>query len=219
VNVDDYRRDGYLIVPGLFSEQEVHQLKEDCRSAVAERPKNAHQVHVFTADAITDPLKRAVCDERLVSVLARLIDSRVEFLSVKPVYKSADIGFASPWHQDWQYWKGTPKISAWVALDAATVDNGCLRVVPGSHLKSWDHEQASDDIGFGNRISEEQLAKERIVDVEVNAGDALFFHDLLLHASHPNTSGRDRWSIIPTYRDACIPDPDTVSIWKDSILL
>ena len=51
----------------------------------------------------------------------------------------------------------------------------------------------------------------------VARGDAVFFHDLTLHASCPNPSGRDRWTAIATYRDASQPDASTV--WKRSIVL
>ncbi len=168
---------------------------------------------------LSDEMRSAVCDSRIVDALKSIVSPDIEFLSVKPVYKSADISFASPWHQDWQYWGGAPKVSVWIALDAATVENGCLKVIPGSHTRTWQHERIEDGVGFGNRISEDALSGENIVDVVVEAGDALFFHDLLLHASHPNTSGRDRWSMIPTYRDANVPDTGGQSVWSDSIRL
>ena len=83
----------------------------------------------------------------------------VELLSCKPVLKSKKVAHSSPWHQDWEYWRGTPKVSAWVALDDAKVDNGCLRVIPGSHR--WGaipHEQFRERIGFDNRIPDPKVA-------------------------------------------------------------
>ena len=49
------------------------------------------------------------------------------------VFKNEAMTFASPWHQDWSYWYGAHKLSIWVALDDATVENGCLKLFPGSH--------------------------------------------------------------------------------------
>ena len=87
-------------------------------------------------------------------------------------------------------------------------------MIPGSHRSALDHAAVQDKNGFGNRILDEDLKNETIVDAPLNAGDALIFHDCLLHGSHPNLSGRDRWSFIPTYRNADLADPSTV--WSTS---
>ncbi len=71
--------------------------------------------------------------------------------------------------------------------------------------------------GFGNRISDDDLKDERKMDVEMKCGDVLVFHDGLLHSSYPNRSGQDRWSFIPTYRNADVPDTSTV--WATSKLI
>jgi len=52
-----------------------------------------------------------------------------------------------------------------------------------------------------------------VVDVPLTAGSAILFHDLLLHASHPNTTGRDRFSMIATYRTVDPTNPDTSGVW------
>ena len=116
------------------------------------------------------------------------------------IYKPPAIGAATPWHQDQAYWGGAPKYSAWIALEDATLENGCLKVIPGSHRSALDHAAVQDKNGFGNRILDEDLKNETIVDAPLNAGDALIFHDCLLHGSHPNLSGRDRWSHLPQRR-------------------
>jgi len=46
-----------------------------------------------------------------------------------------------------------------------------------------------------------------VVDMPVSRGDVIIFHDLLYHASYPNTSGRDRWALISTYKDGTKEDP------------
>lgn len=221
VMIDDaecYRSKGYVLKRGLFSAAEAQHFKQVCKQDVGEGVSPSG-VEVFKVADLSDAMRSIVCDSRIVSTLRDIVGQHIEFLSVKPVYKSAVVSFASPWHQDWQYWGGAPKVSVWIALDAATIANGCLRFVPGSHLRPWGHEKAEDGHGFANRISEESLAGQNIVDAVMNAGDALFFHDLLLHASHPNTSGRDRWSMIPTYRDADVKDTGGQPIWSESIRL
>ena len=109
------------------------------------------------------------------------------------------------------------KYSAWVALDAATPQNGCLKVVPMSDPQPMAHGAPADRHAFGNRIHETDIPADKVVSVPLAAGDVLFFHDLLPHASYDNTSGDDRWSLIATYRDADVPDASTV--WRQGIPL
>ena len=78
-------------------------------------------------------------------------------------------------------WKGTNKLSLWVAIDDATVDNGCLKVVPESHRAVLPHEQHTEAIAFDSRVSADSIANEQM-SVPLEAGSVLFFHDLLLHA-------------------------------------
>jgi ectoine hydroxylase-related dioxygenase (phytanoyl-CoA dioxygenase family) len=135
------------------------------------------------------------------------------------VVKSEKVAHASPWHQDYVYWFGTPKVSAWVALDDATLENGCLRVVPGSH--SWGllpHEKFNERVGFDNRVPAERVDnlcrrfRASVVDVPLPAGHAIIFSDLLLHSSNPNKTGADRYSLIPTFRDS--RRKDTSTVWQ-----
>lgn len=126
------------------------------------------------------------------------------------MFKSSSVHFASPWHQDQAYWGGATKWSAWIALEDANAENGCLRVIPGSHRHQRDHASVRDARGFTNRVPDDELEGETIIEVEMKQGDVLVFHDRLLHSSHPNRSGRERWSFIPTYRNADVPDTSTV---------
>ena len=144
----------------------------------------------------------------------------IELLSCKPVIKSKNVSHPSPWHQDYVYWLGTPKVSAWIALDDADRSNGCLKVIPGSH--KWGlipHEKFQERIGFDHRVPESTINSlcrkfGTPIDVPLKAGEAIIFSDLLLHCSNPNTTGKDRFSLIPTFRSSSRCDPS--SVWRCS---
>ncbi len=165
-----------------------------------------------------DPYTSAsVQDANVVAVLQQLLGPNVEFLSVKAVFKNAKTTFNSPWHQDWFYWQGSNKISIWIALDDATPENGCLRMVPGSQQKVFEMATVEDAKGFNRRVTDEALQGLPIDTLPVHRGDAVFFHDLALHSSCPNTNGKERWSAIATYRDASQADSSTV--WDTAMVL
>lgn len=210
---NDFVETGFAIAPNLFQRDEVQRLKSECidiQEAVKAETGAApgHGVHVGLA-ARSPVFQAAVGDARLLDILESILAPDIEFLSDKFVFKSASTTFASPWHQDWHYWHGAHKVSIWVALDDATVENGCLKLFPGSHKSAIVHDgDASDGHGFGNRMRPDAVDESRAVTAEIEAGGAVFFHDLTLHSSHPNRSGAERWVWIPTYRDAKAEDAD-----------
>jgi ectoine hydroxylase-related dioxygenase (phytanoyl-CoA dioxygenase family) len=173
-------------------------------------PKAALRTGVVVGLAArSEVFRKAVRDERLVDILEAIQWPNIEFLSDKVVYKDQETEFGSPWHQDWPYWRGTNKISVWVALDDVTADNGALKVLPRSHAEFVAHHgDSSDGYGFGHRLRQGEVDETQAVTAEMEAGGAVFFLDLTLHASHPNRTRADRWVWIPTYRDAQANDPD-----------
>ena len=204
-----FSQNGFLMAESIFTAEEMAACKTAAKELV-EKASGPSGVHVWMCDTIPPLFESISCDPRMSAILRPLMGSPIEFLSAKPVFKSPSVHFASPWHQDQAYWGGATKLSAWIALEDAEPENGCLRVIPGSHLRKWDHAAVRDVRGFSNRIADDDLADEQITDVEMKRGDVLVFHDRLLHSSHPNQSGRERWSFIPTYRNAEVPDPSTV---------
>ena len=91
-----------------------------------------------------------------------------------------------------------------------------MKVVPRSHGKVHPHSEHQEAIAFDNRLSDESLLVGA-VSVELSKGSAIFFHDLLLHASNPNSNGADRFCMIPTYRRASDNDPDPLGVWPKSL--
>ena len=215
--VQSFERDGFVVVPNLFRREEVKVLKEGIQTILdevrqetedgAQSSLEATGVYVGLA-ARSGLFRQAVRDERLLDILEAILGPNVEFLSDKVVFKDTERHVASPWHQDWPYREGTHKISVWVALDDATPENGCLKLLPGSHRGSVIHDgDMSDGAGFGYRIRPETVDECVAITAPVEAGGAVFFHDLTMHSSHPNTERRERWTWVPTYRDAQAEDP------------
>ncbi len=217
--VAQYQRDGFIVVRNLLPEQEAAQWKEALKARVEELNKlnEPSGVCVLMPEMMDSYTSAKVQDAKTVCILQQLIGPNVEFLSVKAVFKNAKTNFSSPLHHDWAYWQGTHKISIWIALDDAAPDNGCMRMAPGSHRQVAEIENVDDDNGFNRRVSEDVLQEFSIETLPVRRGDAIFFHDLTLHDSCPNTSGRDRWCAISTYRDSSQKDSST--IWRTSIVL
>jgi phytanoyl-CoA hydroxylase len=218
--VAQYERDGYVLVPDLFTPEEAIEWKQQLIQRLTDEGLLGNipsGVRVWMADKVDPYTDVKMKDPSMLRILQQLIGEDVEFLSFKAVFKNNKTAFRSPWHQDWAYWQGSTKISVWIALDDATPENGCLQVVPGSHKQVVEMEEVHEDKGFVHRISDEKIGDRPVATVPVPRGGAIFFHDLLLHASCPNINGQDRWSVIPTYRNAAVADSSTV--WKTATVL
>ena len=105
-------------------------------------------------------------------------------------------GLEVPWHQDGQYWPIRPRatVTMWVALDDSTVENGCMRVIPGTHrMGDFAHEVSDrDDLVLNNVLNDPRLDLTTARDVVLEAGQ-FSLHDIdLVHGSQPNRSARRR---------------------------
>jgi phytanoyl-CoA hydroxylase len=104
------------------------------------------------------------------------------------------------WHQDGAYWKLAPMnaLTVWLAVDESTAENGCLRMIPGSHrLPLYQPNLRTDrpNMLFSEAdggLVRDWAAERGVVDIELNPGDVSIHHPHLLHCSEANTSPKRR---------------------------
>jgi ectoine hydroxylase len=130
-------------------------------------------------------------------------------------------GSEYPWHQDYPYWfVRTPEhaheiASAMIFLDDASLENGALRVLPGSHRNGpapRDRKEPSQSLADPACIDE-----SKSVAVEAPAGSVFFFPALLLHRSSPNTSERQRRALLLSYQPAGRARQETLP-WRPELV-
>jgi ectoine hydroxylase-related dioxygenase (phytanoyl-CoA dioxygenase family) len=91
-------------------------------------------------------------------------------------------------------------VSVMIALTPANKENGCIQVIKGSHkLGRVNHGFAGEQVGADQTMVDNALKTMELVYVEIEPGDALFFHSNILHRSEANLSNSPRWSIISCY--------------------
>ena len=133
-------------------------------------------------------------------------------------------GFSSAtlWHQDIRYWSfDRPElISVWYALGDELTDNGALSVIPGTHVENFGRGRLDRNLFLRPELAENQRLIEQATVVELNAGDALFFHCRLFHAAGRNLTDQVKISPVFTYHaQNNQPIPETSSDRLPSILL
>jgi non-haem Fe2+, alpha-ketoglutarate-dependent halogenase len=145
---------------------------------------------------------RLATHETLLNVVESILGSDLVVDGTLVFYKRPhDLGYAS-WHQDSVYsgWHLTPSVSAWIALTPSQRDNGCMRVIPGSHKDGLlDHDNVIDDPNLLNRRGERlrmDVNESAAIDVLLQPGEMSLHHTNLVHGSNPNGSDGPRIGFI-----------------------
>lgn len=127
--------------------------------------------------------------------------SRVACFRAMFMNKPAGKGTPLAWHQDrWTDLDRDPLITIWIALDRATVANGCVQVIPGSHHTLLNPEDSSGFLRADQTA--ELLAQAHPIFLELQAGEAVLLHNWLLHASDVNHTAIPRRAFSICYMDA-----------------
>ena len=111
---------------------------------------------------------------------------------------------ATLWHQDIRYWSfDRPElISVWLALGSETAQNGALQIIPGSHKIDIDRGRLDSALFLRPELAQNQALIERAQSMEMQAGDALFFHCRSFHAAGMNLTDQVKLSVVFTYHTA-----------------
>jgi phytanoyl-CoA hydroxylase len=138
---------------------------------------------------------------KIQGVLESLIGREPILYADQALVKPAHIGSEKPWHQDDAYFIVTPLeavCGVWIALEDATIANGCMHVLPGQHKRgALLHHHT-----FDCEIVPDRIDPSLAVPVELPAGGAMFFSGLLPHQTPPNTSPDRRRALQFHYRSA-----------------
>lgn len=214
--IDSFNKDGYVIVKNFLEPNAVEKLygtaiadnamENNAINVTDQSGKNSKLSLWFTPG--NDVFGYLTRSERLVNSVAALLDSNAPVCHYhsKLMQKEPKVGGAWEWHQDYGYWYKNQfmfpdqLISVMVALTPANKQNGCLQVIKGSHkLGRINHGFAGEQVGADMVMVDNALKTMDLVYVEIEPGDALFFHSNILHRSEANLSDHPRWSIISCY--------------------
>ena len=217
--VDQYHRDGYLIIKQFFNLEESKKLYDVATSDIVVS-KNAINVNDRSGKRSklslwykpgNDTYGLLTRGESLVNAVNQLLDgdSQVCHFHSKLMQKEPRVGGAWEWHQDYGYWYKNEfllpnqMMSVMVAITQATKINGCLQVIKGSHkMGRVEHGFAGEQVGASQRYVDLALKTMDLIYVELDPGDILFFHSNLIHRSEANLSETPRWSLISCYNRA-----------------
>ncbi len=202
--IEEFNRNGYLKQIRIFSAAEIGEIQRYF-DALLERTlaaggdsysiSTAHLRYGRVYDLLTDP--------RIVVLVKDLVGPDVIGWGSHFFCKMPGDGKRVSWHQDSSYWPLSPSkaVTIWLAIDDASVENGCMRFIPGTH--HFGHlTYTLSEKDEANVLNQTVTGAEKFgapVDVELAAGEVSIHSDLLLHGSEANRSAKRRCGLTLRY--------------------
>lgn len=224
-DIEQFHRDGFLIARGLASNALCQQMLDIAQAHLerqispVEYEADLHYPGAPSSRGIQggktirrllqahsrDPVfTQWVCSPALLGRLEQLFGTDVVMpLAHHNCIMTKHHKFSSDtdWHQDIRYWsfEKPDLITAWLALGPEYKENGGLQVIPGSHRIQIQDHQRDDKQFLRTDLAENQALIGQSIDVHLQAGDVLFFHCLLLHATNRNRTENPKISVVFTF--------------------
>jgi phytanoyl-CoA hydroxylase len=192
-----YERDGYAVFRGVIDPGLVDEGRRHVGWLLRRHP-DLRPEQLGTELVAGDPFwVRLVGDHRLLDVAERFVGPDIALFASHYIAKPPATGQAVLWHQDAGFWPLEPMsvVTLWLALDDTDPENGCLRVIPGTHRWEVAKNRRRDDtenvIGAEIDVDPATIDESAAVDMLLRAGDVEVHHPNIVHGSHANRS--DRW--------------------------
>lgn len=196
----------------------IRLQREPALERSGERREGGRDIRKISGLYADDLFRNLIRHAGVIGRMGALLGDELRLYRADALMKPPVVGSEKGVHQDSPYWPIRPMSlwSCWIPFDDATIDNGCMMVVPGSHLTGpRQHVDAGDDYV----IPTKDYDVDALQPVPMSRGSGLFFHSLLIHATAANVSGGPRRAAVVSYMgpmhrylgDGAAPDYPVVS--------
>lgn len=146
-------------------------------------------------------------DKKIRPILQQILEDQVVLTTAHHNSIMTKMPYASnvtKWHQDRRYWRYSDDnlVSVWLALESETSQNGVLEFIPGSHKMQFRTEQFDEKEYFSQTYVPNQTLINKKVSTDLQKGDVVIFHSLLLHRANKNNTNRPKISFVYTVKGA-----------------
>jgi len=210
-----YQNDGYVIPGFRLPAERVDHLRTTLEDLIRDnpdvRPEKLVSAHIEgdNREGVrgSDVFLRLAQDPDILDLVADVIGEDIILWGCHVFCKPGLTGYETPWHQDGHYWPIRPlaTCTVWIAIDPSTTENGCLRVIPGSHrdriLHGHMHEDR-EDLVLADRTQDDAFDAGSAVNLELEPGQ-MSMHDVyMIHGAAANTSPHRRAGVAIRYMPA-----------------
>lgn len=212
--IEHYRSRGFVIPAFRFEGAALDRLRTLSAAAVDNNPHMLNKPIPNPAcpsfdryGIVTEEALMEFCARRdIVAMVGALIGPDVILWSNTIFSKPATTGKRTPWHRDGEFWPLHPlaTVTLWIAVTESNRRNGCLRLIPGSHLAEGigrHHNVPTDDVIFGREIDDGEFDPSLSLDIELEPGQMVLFDVRMIHGAAPN-EGNKRTAFTARYMPA-----------------
>jgi ectoine hydroxylase-related dioxygenase (phytanoyl-CoA dioxygenase family) len=194
--VAQYERDGYtLFHQPVFAPDKFERLKAIFEENLARHGDEDLDTMHFRDHRLFEFL----LSDEVLDLIQPVVGPNIGLWSSHFISKPPYTGKATPWHEDSAYWNGRVSTMAgictvWLALDEATPENGCMKVIPGSQHGGFSEYEAVDEAGniFPSQIKPEAVNESKAVYFALRPGECSLHEGRLMHGADPNASPKRR---------------------------
>jgi phytanoyl-CoA hydroxylase len=213
-DIRQYEEAGYVLFPEVLDADLVAEASDHVewlqRKHPDLRPEQLGHT-LMTEDAFW---VRLVSDDRLLDVAQKFIGPDIALFASHYISKPPFDGQPVLWHQDGSYWPLEPMevVTLWLAVDDSLPENGCMRVIPGSHRQPLQAMKRRTDVAsvLGSSIDDTLVDESLAVDCVLKAGGVSVHHPNIIHGSNANQSAMRRCGLtiryIPTTTRITVPE-------------
>ncbi len=180
---------------GLYIQREAQPV------ATAQQPED-HMAKIFNLHLRDGVFGSFAGETRIVDLVAGVLGADVDCFQSQFIWKNPG-AWGQPWHQDSHYFPfdKQPQVGIWLALTEATLENGCLSVLPGSHTDDLRVHGPDKRPGSNYGYLEVDVgpAGAKAAPMLMQPGDVLVFHSYLLHRSEDNRARSHRAALVYHY--------------------
>ena len=193
-----FQDNGYLTHLTVLGPSELVTFRADVDKLETEAGRETMRIGLVDRHFEHDFLMRTALSNAVLDPVEEILGPDFLLLATHFFCKYGGDGKWVAWHQDATYWGLEPPvaITAWLAVDDSDVENGCMRVIPGSHRAGIrEHGTASGDgnlLSINQELPVTQAEEASAVDLPLTAGTMSLHDGCLVHGSLPNVSGRRR---------------------------
>jgi ectoine hydroxylase-related dioxygenase (phytanoyl-CoA dioxygenase family) len=190
-----YREHGFIVPDFRLPQETIEAIRRDHARLIERRPEFVDYCPTVLAYDLSF-LNYARIPE-LVDMVEQILGPNFALWNSSFFAKPAFKGRKTPWHQDGEYWPIRPiaTCTVWIAVDASTPENGCLRVIRGSHnaKRLFRHSTNPDrNLTLNQELEPSEYDERDAVDIVLKAGQVSLHDVFLVHGSEKNTSANPR---------------------------
>jgi len=193
--VNQYHEEGYVIPEFCMSEPVLENIRVTHDRFVERYPQFSDYCPALLPFEMS--FLNFARDENILDMVSQVIGEDFALWNMSFFAKPAQVGSKTPWHQDGEYWPMRPlsTCTVWLALDDSTPENGCLRIIPGSHKESRlrrHYTNMAPGLALNLELVSEEFDEAEAVDLTLKTG-RISLHDVyLVHGSEANRTANPR---------------------------